>query len=172
MDVFSRTFLPATAVAGLPIPVVSQHMPMLRRCVPPEETTVLVARAQRPGAPMADFLLLLTSRRLVVTRQSRLLHRVQLYLAAQLQDLSQISWTADPGSGLELAATAADGVRERFWIPARDPRRVRHLDALFSHAFRARTGPGGDRSGAAVAAAPRPGGRPPPADKRAPLLVS
>lgn len=139
MDVFSRTFLPATSEAGLQIPVVSRHMPVLRRCVTPDETTVLVVRCQRPGLPMAGaFLLLLTNRRLVVSRESRLLHRVQLHLSAELRDLSQLVWTAHPRSGVELAATAADGMRERFWIPARDPGRVRHLDALLSHAFRSR----------------------------------
>jgi hypothetical protein len=138
MDVFARTFLPATSEAGLPIPVVSRHMPVLRRCVAPEETAVLVARCQRPGLPMAGaFLLLLTNRNLVVSREGRLLHRVQLHLAAALRDLSQVVWTPDDRSGIEFAATAADGVRERFWLPARDPRRVRRLDALFSHAFRA-----------------------------------
>src|SRR5690606_28057211 len=127
MDVFSRTFLPATSDAGLPIPVVSRHMPVLRRCVTPEETTVLVARCQRPGAPMGSpFLLLLTNRRLVVTRESRLLHRVQLHLAHLLRDLDRVVWLPDErGGGIELAATASDGMRERFWIPLRDPLRVR-----------------------------------------------
>lgn len=139
MDVFSRTFLPATSEAGLPIPVVSRHMPVLRRCVAPEETTVLVARCQRPGLPMAGaFLLLLTNRRLVVSRESRLLRRVQLHVAAELRDLAEVVWAPDDRSGVELAATAPDGIRERFWIAARDPRRVRHIDALFSHAFRSR----------------------------------
>lgn len=138
MDVFSRTFLPATSDAGLSIPVVSRHMPILRRCVTREETTVLVARCHRPGAPMAGpFLLLLTNRRLVVTRESRLLHRVQLHLAHLLRDLDRVVWLPDErGGGIELAATAADGIRERFWIPLRDPLRVRHIDAMLSHAFR------------------------------------
>lgn len=157
MDVFSRTFLPATSEAGLPIPLVSRHMPVLRRCVSPDENTLLVARAVRPGLPMAGgFLLLLTNRRLVASRESRLLRRVQLHLAAELRDLSQVVWSADPRSGVELAATARDGVRERFWIPARDPRRVRHLDALFSHAFRSRAvAPGTARRGASWPDVPR-----------------
>ena len=44
MDVFSRTFLPATSEAGLPITMVSRHMPLVRRCVTPDETAVLVRR--------------------------------------------------------------------------------------------------------------------------------
>jgi hypothetical protein len=160
MDVFSRTFLPATAEAGLPIPVVSRHMPVLRRCVPPEETTLLATRCRRPGVPAGGgFLLLLTNRRLVVTHEGRLLHRVQLHLDALLKDLSEVGWTTHLRSGIELAATAADGVRERFWIPVPDPRRVWHLDALFSHGFRSRTvatgtGPGGPAPRAAFRLAP------------------
>jgi hypothetical protein len=141
MDVFSRTFLPATSEAGIPIPVVSRHMPVLRRCVAPEDTTLLVSRCQRPGQPMAgSFLLLLTNRYLVISRESRLLRRIQLHLAAQLRDLSDVSWVADARlCAVELAATASDGVRERFWIPVRDERRVSHVDARFGHAFRSRT---------------------------------
>jgi hypothetical protein len=161
MDVFTRTFLPATSEAGLPTPVVSRHMPVLRRSVSPDETTVLVARSRRPRLPMTGaFLLLLTNRQLVVSRESWLLHRVRLHLAAQLRDLSQVAWTADPRAGVELSATAADGVRERFWIPSRDPRRVRHLDALFSYTFSPGpwrpTQPGAVRRGAAHRARSQP----------------
>lgn len=143
MDVFSRTFLPATADAGLSISAVSRHMPVIRRCVTPEETALLVARCQRPGLPVAGtFLLLLTNRRLVLTRQSRLLQRVQLHLTCPLRELSDVSWHRR-GGGMEFAATAADGERERFWIPLRDPVRSRHLDALLDHLFR----PGGGAAG-------------------------
>lgn len=141
MDVFSRTFLPATSEARLPIPVVSRHMPLLRRCVAPSDHTVLVARCYRPGQPLAgSFLLLLTNHRLVITRESRLLHRVRLHLAAEVRTLSHLTWTPDPRMrAVELAATTADGVRERFWISVEDARQVWRLDALFSHAFRSRT---------------------------------
>ena len=44
MNVFSRTFLPAAAEAGVPIATVSRHMPIFRRCVDPDDTTVLVTR--------------------------------------------------------------------------------------------------------------------------------
>jgi hypothetical protein len=139
MDVFSRTFLPATSQAGLPIPVVSRHMPVVRHCVFPDEQAVLVARCHRPGHPVpGSFLLLLTDRSLVVTRETRLLHRVYLYLAANLKSLRHVTWTADARvRAVELAATTPYGVRERFWIRAPDDRGVRRLDALFSHAFRA-----------------------------------
>jgi hypothetical protein len=136
MDVFSRTFLPATSQAGLPIPLVSRHMPVLRHCVAPEETTMLVARGQRPGLPTAgSFMILLTNRNLVISRESRLLRRVQLHLAAPLRDLSDVVWTRQERSGIELAATAADGFRERLFLPIRDVRRIRHVDAMLGHAF-------------------------------------
>lgn len=141
MDVFSRTFLPATSEAGLPIPVVSRHMPVLRRCVTTAETTVLVTRCHRPGQPIAGaFLLLLTNRSLVVSRESRLLHRPRLHLAAEVRSLGDVTWTPDPRlRSIELAATTVEGIRERFWIPVRDARRVWYIDALFSHVFRSRT---------------------------------
>src|SRR5690242_12588500 len=61
MDVFSRTFLPAAAEAGVAIPTVSRHLPVVRRCVEPDETTVLVGRCLRPEAPLAgEFMLVLT----------------------------------------------------------------------------------------------------------------
>jgi hypothetical protein len=139
MDVFSRTFLPATSEAGLPIPVVSRHMPVLRRCVAREETTVLVNRAQRPGGAPAWYVLLLTNRHLVISRESRLLHRVQLHLAAGLRELTDAAWTPYERAGIALSMTASDGVQERLWLPIREPRRLRQVDALLGHAFRCRT---------------------------------
>lgn len=154
---FSRTFLPATSEAGLPIAVVSRHMPLVRRCVTPDETAVLVNRCQRPGQPVTGaLLLLLTNRRLVVTRESRLLHRVQLHLAAPLRGLSAVAWTADLASGgVELALTTPYGDRRRWWLPVPDPRRIRRLDALFHRAFA-----GSAPAPAELVTAPR-GSRPP-----------
>ena len=137
MDVFSRTFLPATSEAGLPIPLVSRHMPLVRRCVTPDEHTVLVARCHRPGQPLpVSLILLLTNRNLIITRESRLLHRVQLYLAAGTRTLRHVTWTSDRRSrAIELAATTPGGVRERFWIPIDDARNVQRLHAMFRYVF-------------------------------------
>ena len=78
MDVFSRTFLPAAAEAGIAIPSVSRHMPILRRCVDPDDATVLVTRCTSPDRPLGgDYLLLLTYRRLVVIQETRVLHRLR-----------------------------------------------------------------------------------------------
>jgi hypothetical protein len=149
MDVFSRTYLPAAAEAGVAIPTVSRHMPVLRRCIEPADATVLTARCLRPDRPLqGEFLLVLTYRRLVVTQETRMLRRLRLHLNAELRHLNNVTWTPDTRLGaVELAATAVDGVRERFWIRVGGPHRVWHVDALLSHVFKPRT------TAAAVAAA-------------------
>jgi hypothetical protein len=142
MDVFSHTFLPAAAEAGVAIPTVSRHLPIFRHCVEPDDATVLVTRCVRPDRPMrGEFLLLLTQRRMVVTHESRLMHRLHLHLNTELRHLANVTWNPDPRmAGVELAATVIDGVRERFWIKVGHPKHVWRLDALLSHVFRPRRG--------------------------------
>lgn len=142
MDVFSRTILPAAAEAGIAIPTVSRHMPILRRCVDPDDPTILVTRCLRPEATMTgDFLLLLTRRRLVVTRQSPVLRRLRLHLNTDLRHLSGVTWNLDLRQpSVEIAATAVDGIRERFHIRLSDPARVLQIDGLFHHVFRESVG--------------------------------
>ena len=157
MDVFSRTFLPAAAEAGVAIPTVSRHMPIFRRCVDPDDATVMVTRCVRPQAPMSgDFLMLLTYRRLVVTQETRVLHRLGLHLNADLRHLSNVTWNPDPReSCVEVSATAVDGVRERFRIRLDRPDRVWHFDALFKRVFTERRRPvpaALPHAGAAIAA--------------------
>ncbi|MFF0470474.1 hypothetical protein [Micromonospora zamorensis] len=140
MDVFSRTFLPAAAEAGLAVQTVSRHMPVFRRCVGSGDATILVTRCSRPDRPVTgDYLLLLTHRRLVVTQQTRLLHRLRLHLNTELRELSNVTWSPDPRlQSVEMAATAIDGIRERFLIRTSHPKQVWQLDALLNHAFRTR----------------------------------
>lgn len=140
MDVFSRTFLPAAAEAGVAIPTVSRHMPIFRRCVEPDDATVLVSRCFRPDAPMSgEFMLLLTYRRLVVTQETKVFHRLRLHLNANLRHLSNVTWNPDfTRSAMEVAATAVDGVRERFRLRLGEPEAVWHFDALLQHVFRTR----------------------------------
>jgi hypothetical protein len=156
MDVFSRTFLPAAAEAGVAIPTVSRHMPIFRRCVESDDATVLVTRCLRPARPlMGDFLLLLTNRRLVVTQETRVLHRLRLHLNADLRHLSNVTWNPDlRQSAMEVAATAVDGVRERFWMRLADPQQVVHFDALLRHVFRDRPAERIERRAAARQAPP------------------
>jgi hypothetical protein len=138
MDVFSSTFLPAAAEAGVTIPTMSRHMPIFRRCVEPDDTTVLVSRCLRPDAPMAgEFMMVLTYRRLVVTQETRVFHRLRLHLNANLRHLSNVTWTVELGrSAVEVAATAVDGVRERFRLRLGEPEAVWHFDSLLSQVFR------------------------------------
>jgi hypothetical protein len=139
MDEFVRTLLPAAAKTGLTGPTVSRHLPILRNCVQAADVTVLVARCTRPERSADNHLLLLTTRRLVVTRQSRVLQRLRLHLNTELRHLSNVTWTPDPRACvLELAVTAVDGVRERFLIRVERPSQVWQLDALFNQVFRLR----------------------------------
>jgi hypothetical protein len=136
MDVFSRTFHPAptgTRIAG-------RHMPVFRQCVEPNDPIMLMSRCGRPDQPMAgEFVLFLTRRRLVVTQQSRMLQRLRLHLNTNLSHLSNVTWSPDDRqSGLEVGATAIDGVRERFLIKLVDPEQVREVSALFKTVFRRR----------------------------------
>jgi hypothetical protein len=143
MDVFSRTFLPAAAEAGVAIPTVSRHLPIFRRCVEPDDSTILVTRCVSPDRPLAgEFLLLLTYRRLVVTQETRVLHRLRLHLNANLRHLSDVTWSPDlRASALEVAATAVDGVRERFRMRLGRPEQVWHFDGLLKHVFLERRSP-------------------------------
>jgi hypothetical protein len=158
MDVFSRTFLPAAAEAGVAMPTISRHMSVFRRCVAADDATALVARCLRPESPMkGEYMLLLTYKRLVVTHESRVLHRLRLHLNTEIGHLGNVTWNPDPRlSAVELAATAVDGVRERFWIRVGQPKQVWHLDALLSHVFKPR-----QRPLVAVAAAPSAASEPP-----------
>ncbi|GAA3752818.1 hypothetical protein GCM10022225_41820 [Plantactinospora mayteni] len=172
---FCRTFLPAAAETGVASPTVSRHLPVLRNCVPAGDVTVLVTRCTRPEQPAHGCLLLLTTRRLVVTEQTRLLHRLRLHLNTELRHLNNVTWNPDPRvSMVELAATAVDGVRERFLIRADRPSQMWQLDALFSQVFRPKMAA---RSRVADPAAPvdrpavlgtRPGPRPVPATAATP----
>jgi hypothetical protein len=89
---------------------------MLDSCVPSDDTPVLVAHATRPG-DRAAYLLTLTSRRLIVTRETRVLRRQHLHLNTDPRYLADVIWTPEPTMGaIALSATAIDGVREHFWI--------------------------------------------------------
>jgi hypothetical protein len=139
MDLFDRTFLPAAADAGLSMPTISRHIPVFRRCLGPDDAVQMVTRCVRTDRAMAgEHLLVLSRNRLVVTHESRVMHRIRLHLDAPIHELSHITWAPDPRLGaVELAATAIDGIRERFWIKVRQPRAVWLLDATFGKVFRA-----------------------------------
>jgi hypothetical protein len=138
-DLFAATFLPAAAEAGVLLPTISRHLPILRRCVGPRDGAVLVARCTRPQHPLGggrSHLLLLTPRRLVVTVESRL-RRLRLHLNSELHHLTNVTWTTEPAlGGIHLSATAVDGVREHFWIKVVDRRLIARWDASLHQVFR------------------------------------
>jgi hypothetical protein len=138
MELFARTFLPAAADAGLSMPTISRHIVIFRRCIGATNPVLAVARCVRADRPLAGpHLLVLSPHRLVVTHESRVVHRIRLHLDAPLDELSAISWTPDPRRGaLEFVATAIDGARERFWIQARHPRSTAVLEATLGRVFR------------------------------------
>lgn len=137
MDLFARTFLPAATDAGLSMPAISRHIPIIRRGLGPDDAVLLVGRCARPDRPLSgDHVLVLARHRLVVSHESRLAHRVKLHLDAPIHELSDVAWQPDPQlTGVELSATAIDGIRERFWIRLRHHKAVWLLDATFRYVF-------------------------------------
>ena len=101
---------------GADAATVCRQLPILHSCLPTDDEPVLLARASRPG-DRASYLLLLTNRRLVVTRETRVLRRQHLHLNADPRHLMDVIWTPEPGmDAIALSATAIDGAREHFWI--------------------------------------------------------
>jgi hypothetical protein len=146
MDAFARTFLPAAADAGLDMPTITRLLPAFRRCLG-TDSVLLVARCTRADRPLAgEHVLALSRHRLVVTHESRLVHKLRLHLDAPIHELSDVAWAPDGLlTSVELAATAIDGIRERFTIKVRHPELVWHLDETFGYVFE-----GADRSLAAA----------------------
>ena len=142
MDAFARTFLPAAADAGLDMPTISRHLPVFRRCLG-ADPVLLVTRCTRADRPLAgEYLLVLTRNRLVVTHESRLVHKLRLHLDAPIHELAHVRWAPDLlQTSVQLAATAIDGIRERFTIKVRHPDAVWHLDETFGYVFQAATQP-------------------------------
>lgn len=117
---------------------ISRQIPLFRRCVGLGQTVLLVTRCSRLDRPLSgDHLMLLTRDRLVVTTETRMLHRPRLHLDAAINELRNVVWTADARlTSVELTVTAPDGVRERFLIKVRKPGSVWHLEAAFGYVFR------------------------------------
>lgn len=137
MDPFDRTFLPAAAEAGLPMASIIRQIPLFRRYAGLNQTVLLFNRCGRPDRPLsADYLLLLTRERLVITVETRMLRHARLRLDAAVTELVNVTWRPDPRlTSIELNVTAIDGVRERFLIRVHKPGTLRHLDATLESVF-------------------------------------
>lgn len=137
LDVFSRTFLAHASEAGVPLTTLGRHTPLLRRHHGSQEPTRLVARCWPAGRPRAGVhLLVLTRRRLVITRDTRLRRRPCLYLEHELTELDGVTWSSDPETGwVELAFSTRAG-RERFRLLPPQLRQMWRLDAALATLFR------------------------------------
>jgi hypothetical protein len=158
LDTFSRTFLPATALANLPGSTIARHVQVLRRCAGDRDAVAIVARCTTGGRRRNVFML--TRSRLVVTSEAGLLRRVSLHLNAELHQLADAAWTPEPDrTGLQLGVTAIDGVRENFWVRLGSTAEMWRLDEALRQAFRTALGviePARQTVRAATAAVSRP----------------
>jgi hypothetical protein len=140
-DSFSRSFQPAAAAAQIPTITANRHAAVLRRCAGTRDRVTVVAPCYSSDQPLGrgrpSNLLMVTSRRLVVTGQSPLLRRLKLHLNAELDQLTDVTWTVEPAqNAIELALTAMDGVREHFWIRLADGEQLRRLNETLTLVFR------------------------------------
>lgn len=144
MDLFSRTMLASSAEAGLTTTTLTRHVPLLRRNIrPADRVALLTGCIGSDGLGSGECILMLTSERIVVTKQSRLLGRIRLCLDAPVTAVENLRWSADPnGPGVELNFTAVESPgataphRWHFWLPATHAKRVWQIDALLARAFR------------------------------------
>ncbi len=122
---------------GVPA-AVARHAPILHRRIDAGQPVLLLARCARYDTPhRLDHLMLLTRERLVVTGESGWPYRARPHLDTGVAELTHARWEPDPaGTSIEFTATAPDGVRERFLIPATGPEPLWHLDATFGYVFR------------------------------------
>jgi hypothetical protein len=124
----------------VPVTTLHRHMPVLRRCLGPDDRAVVIAACARSERPRGRYglgsLLLLTRQRLVVTSESGMLRKLRLHLNADLSQLAEVAWTPEPEQGgIQLSATAVDGIREHFWIRVGGVDQLRKLDSAFRDAF-------------------------------------
>jgi hypothetical protein len=140
-DAFSRTYLPAAAEAQIPTATANRHATVLRRCAGTRDTVTVVAPCFRSNRQASRFgpsnVLMVTARRLVITTQSPILRRLRLHLNAELSQLADVTWTAEPdGAVMQLALTAMDGAREHFWIRMGSREQLQRLNDALTLVFR------------------------------------
>ncbi len=140
-DAFSRTYVPAAAEAQIPTATANRHATVLRRCAGTRDSVTVVAPCFRSNRPLGRFrstnLIMVTTRRLVITSESPVLRRLQLHLNAELSQLADVTWTAEPdGTVMQLALTAMDGVREHFWLRMGSREQLQRLNDALTRVFR------------------------------------
>lgn len=129
MDTFGYSLLPAAARAGLDTTTVSRHLPLFRRAVNRDEVTLAVAYAR------GGLLVLLTDAHLVITHQTRPLHRIRFHLHAGLDELRPVDWATDPARhALALHLRLRDR-EHRYLLRPGYPADPDRLATAFRHAF-------------------------------------
>lgn len=160
MDRFGYTLLPAAAEAGLDTTLLCRLMPLFRRVVAREETTVVIAPCVGSHRLTDGGLyLLLTDTHLVITQRSRPLHHLRLHLHAVVYELADVQVAAQP-DGVELRfRTASRPAEHHFLVRPGYPADVDRLTAaLRSGLVRGGLVRGGLVPGADQPAAPVPAG--------------
>jgi hypothetical protein len=140
-DAFSRTYLPAAAEAQIPLATANRHAAVLRRCAGTRDSVTVVAPCSQANRRLGRFrtssMVMITTRRLVITTQSPILRRLHLHLNAELSQLADVTWTADPdGTVMHLALTAMDGIREHFWLRLGSADQLQCLNEALTRVFR------------------------------------
>ena len=133
---FSRTLLPAAAESGLPVTTVSRHMPVLRRHLADAGPVLVAAGAIFADRPwLGDVVVAITEKQLVVTQETRFLHRVRPHIVASVPALVNVSWSLDPREATMELAFTGKRQRHRFLMNAHDRHQVWRLDAVFGQIF-------------------------------------
>ncbi|MGH3664286.1 MAG: hypothetical protein ACRDT8_07425 [Micromonosporaceae bacterium] len=116
---------------------VSRHAPVLRRHVPERDHVLVAARCVRGDRPwQGEFVLLITTQRVVVTQETRMLHRVRPYFDLELSSLENVTWTTDPRRAwIDFAFSVAE-TRHRFTIHAAHEQQIWRLESIFGRLFR------------------------------------
>jgi hypothetical protein len=137
MDTFGFSLLPAAAEAGLDTLTLSRHMPVFRRCVDRQDTTLLLAACTLPDRLVNGhgLLFLLTRQHLVVTRHRRLPDRVRPRLAAPLSELSAVRWQPRALSGVVDLSFRFAGQDHHLWVRASYPGQLARLQSVFGQLF-------------------------------------
>lgn len=136
MDRFGFSLLPAAAEAGLDTITVSRHMPLFRREVARNDTTLLVAHCARPDRLLSGpLLLMLTDRHIVVTRSARMTSRARPHVSAALATLGDVRW--QPMARMQAVDLyfRLRGEDHHLWVRADRPGRMDRLRAAFSQAL-------------------------------------
>ena len=117
MDRFGFSLLPAATRAGLDTTTISRHVPLFRRDIARGDVTVLVAQCTAPNKLIpGDLVLLLTRKRMVVTRRTRLLDRARPHLSAALRDLSDVAWQPRRRLGVIDLTFALEERPHHLWV--------------------------------------------------------